>query len=290
MAATVHLIDASPYLFRAFFSLPHLEAPDGRPINAVRGFAQFLLRYAKEERPTHVAVCFDRSLTTSFRNDLYPGYKAGRELPPRDLEVQQLDCARVAAALGMATFSDERYEADDLIATLLAPLAAAGHPAVVVSPDKDLGQLVTDTVELFDFAKGVRYGPAEIEAKLGVRPAQVPDFLGLAGDSVDDIPGVRGVGAKTAAALLAAFDDLDALYADLDAVAELPIRGARSLAKKLEADRETAFLSRTLATLSLDAPAAATLEGLAWPGVDADAADPVFAELGIASLLNAVRA
>jgi 5'-3' exonuclease len=198
-AHTVHLIDASPYLFRAFFSVPaSVVDRSGRPANAVHGFASFLLRYLREERPTHVGAAFDQSLTTSFRNELYPGYKAGRELPPPDLEAQQRDCLEMARALGLVTWVDPRYEADDLIAAACASLRRGGHRVVVARSDKDLGQLVEDEVQLFDFARGLRYGPDEIVERLGVLPAQVPDLLGLAGDPVDDIPGVPGIGRKTA--------------------------------------------------------------------------------------------
>jgi 5'-3' exonuclease len=276
----VHLVDASPYIFRAFFSMPDLEAPDGSPVGAVHGFASFLIRYVREEEPTHLGVAYDESLTTSFRNDLYPDYKARRELPPPDLEAQQKWCQDVARAMGAATYVDRTYEADDLIGTLVHQLVRKGHQVVVVSSDKDLSQLVSDDVELFDFAKGARCGPRDVFEKLGVRPGQVADFLGLAGDAVDNIPGVRGVGSKTAAALLAECGDLDRLYADLDRVAELPIRGARTLGARLEAGRESAFLSRELATIATDAPVVARLDELRHRGADRAAAEELFARLG----------
>jgi 5'-3' exonuclease len=276
----VHLVDASPYIFRAFFSMPDLDAPDGSPVNAVHGFASFLIRYVREEQPTHLGIAYDESLTTSFRNDLYPEYKAQRELPPPDLEAQQKWCQDLARALGAATFVDPTFEADDLIGTLAHQLAAQGHDVVVVSSDKDLSQLVGERVELFDFAKGLRYGPDEVFAKFGVRPDQMADYLGLAGDSVDNIPGVRGVGAKTAVALLAEFGTLEALYAGLDRVAELPLRGARTLRAKLEPERDRAFLSRTLATIRTDAPPIARLEELEYRGAKRELVDALFTRLG----------
>jgi len=285
---TVHLIDASPYIFRAWFSLPDMEDPSGRPVSAVRGFADFLLRYLAEQAPTHVACAFDESLTTSFRNDLYPAYKAQRDLPPPELEEQLAGCQRVSRALGLASFADDRYEADDLIATLLAPLVEAGHGGVVVTSDKDLAQLVGPGVEMFDFAKDLRYGPEEVREKFGVTPEQIPDYLGRAGDAGDNIPGVRGGGAKTAAALLGAFKSLDELYDGLDRVADVEVRGARTLGAKLEAARDVAFLSRELATVAVDAPAAASLDELAWGGVP-DEAREVFEEYGLGRLLDRSR-
>ena len=279
---TVHLVDASPYVFRAYFALPDsITGPDGRPVNAVRGFADFLVRLVAEESPTHLGVAFDESLTTSFRNDFFPDYKAQRALPPPELEAQLEACREMAEALGAATYADERFEADDLIATLVAQLREAGHGAVVVSNDKDLAQLVSDDVAWLDFARGTRYTPAGVEEKFGVRPDQIADLLGLAGDSVDNIPGVKGVGKKTAVALLRALGNIEGIYELLDEVADLPIRGAGSVRTRLEADRENAFLSKRLATTSTDAPAPLDLEALRYTGPDVAALDPLLARLGL---------
>lgn len=278
--ATVYLIDASPYIFRAYFSLPEsIRTSEGRSVNAVYGFASFLLKLIDDESPTHLAAAFDGGLTTSFRNDLYPPYKAQRALPPPELEAQLDLCREVAGALGVATYIDDRYEADDIVATLCRQLVAAGHRAVVVSGDKDLVQLVGERVSFYDFARGERLGPAEVEAKFGVRPEQIADLLGLAGDSVDNIPGVKGVGKKTAVALLAEMRDLAAVYARLDEVADLPLRGAASLAKKLADEREMALLSRRLATVADDAPFTADLDELALAGADRAKVEPLFDRL-----------
>ncbi|MHC4816790.1 MAG: 5'-3' exonuclease [Planctomycetota bacterium] len=281
MKCVVHLVDASPYIFRAYFALPEsLTDPGGRPVNAVYGFKEFLLRLAATEQPTHVGVAFDESLTTSFRNEIYPAYKAQRDLPPAALEAQLKDCQEVAAALGAAVFVSERYEADDLIATLVHRLDAQGHGAVVVTSDKDLAQLVNARVTLLDFAKDTRYGPAEVEEKFGVRPDQIADLLALAGDTVDNIPGVKGIGRKTAVALLHAFGDLDGIYARLAEVEDLPLRGAASVQRKLTEQRNAAFLSRRLSLVALDAPAEADLEELRYTGADAALVGPLYERLG----------
>ena len=288
--ATVYLVDASPYIFRSFFSLPEtITDPTGRSVAAVYGFAGFLIRLLQEEAPTHLAIAFDGSLTTSFRNEIYPDYKANRELPTPELEAQLDDCRELAAAFGATTFIDRRFEADDLIATLCHGMVAAGHRVVVVSSDKDLGQLVGDRVTLFDFARGERLGTEEVQRKFGVRPRQIADFLGLAGDPVDNIPGIRGVGKKTAVALLSEFADLEALYEGLERVAELPLRGARSVAKRLEAGRQEAFLSRRLARLSRDAPATARVEDLALHGADRETVARLFGRLGFRGLIERVE-
>ncbi|HMB53106.1 MAG TPA: 5'-3' exonuclease H3TH domain-containing protein [Thermoanaerobaculia bacterium] len=285
---TACLVDASPYVFRAYFSLPSsIETPDGAPANAVYGFASFLMKLLAEEAPSHLAVAFDESLTTSFRNDLYPDYKAQRELPPAELEAQLAACREVAEALGAATFADDTYEADDLVATLVERLPATAR-GVVVSGDKDLAQLVGERVTLYDFAKGDRLGAAEVMAKFGVEPAQVADLLALQGDAVDNIPGVPGIGAKTAAALFAHFSDLDDLYARLGEVAGLPIRGAKSLAGKLEEHRDTAFLCRRLATVVRDVSIDASFDDLAWHGADRAAIEALFDRLGFGRIRDRV--
>jgi DNA polymerase I len=282
---TVHLIDASPYIFRSYFSVPATVVDRaGNPANAVHGFTTFLLRYLAEERPTHALVAFDRSLTTSFRNEIYPDYKAQRELPPPELEAQQRDCMAVAEAMGFPVAADERFEADDLIATALERCRRTGVDFVVVSSDKDLAQLVGEDAVLFDFAKDVRYDAAAVEAKFGVGPDRIVDLLALAGDAVDNIPGVRGIGPKTAVALLAALGSLEAIYANLDAVASLDMRGAAGVRRKLEAHRELAFLSRRLATVARDAPVKGSLAAFAIRPPDEGALDALFDRLGFGGL------
>jgi 5'-3' exonuclease len=285
----LHLVDASPYIFRAFFSLPSsLTDPEGRPINAVRGFVDMLARFIREERPEHLLVAFDGSLTTSFRNDVYPEYKANRDKPDEDLVAQLDRCQEVAAAMGAFCCIDDRYEADDLVATAKARFSSAVEETVVVTADKDLAQLVDERTWFLDFARGARLGPGDVVERFGVRPEQIRELLGLAGDSVDNIPGVRGVGPKTAVALLQEFADLEELYGDLDRVAGLTIRGARTLGKKLAEHREVAFLSRDLATCATDAPLDATLDRLAYRGADPGTLGPLLDRFGLSGRLDAV--
>jgi DNA polymerase-1 len=285
MPPTVHLIDASPYLFRAWFSLPRtIVDTEGKPANAVYGFATFVAKYIAEERLSHVAVAFDRHFNGSFRNDFYPPYKAHREASPPELEAQVDPSVDVVEALGATTFIDERYEADDIIATIIDRTSSAGAHYVIISPDKDLTQLVSDRVTLVDPARDLRFDPAAVEAKFGVRPDQMTDFLGLAGDAVDNIPGVRGIGPKTAADLLRRHGSLEGIYEQVAAMRHSAIRGQGSIAAKLEKDVANAGLSKRLATVSVDAPITVTLNALRYRGPDDERISTLFAHLGFNTL------
>lgn len=259
----VHLIDGSLYVFRAWHSMPdQFHDMDGHPVNAVHGFTRFLCELLERARPAHVAVAFDASLTSSFRNAIYPPYKANRELPPPDLERQFVLCREITQALGVVVLIDHQYEADDLIGSALWSLRAHGLRSVIVSADKDFGQLLGEHDEQWDYARNVRWGPAGVHEKLGVHPHQVADYLALCGDSVDNIPGVPGIGAKTAAALLAHFGSLDTLLERVEEVAYLRLRGAAVCAARLREHAETARMYLRLTRIALDAPVHSTLD--AW--------------------------
>ena len=251
----VHLVDGSLYVFRAWHSMPdEFHDTDGHPVNAVHGYTRFLCELLEKVKPEHLAVAFDASLTTSFRNAIYPAYKANRELPPPDLERQFVLCREVTQALGVPVLIDHTFEADDLIGSALWTLRAHGMRSVIVSADKDFGQLLGEFDEQWDYARNLRWGPAGVHERMGVHPHQVADYLALCGDAVDNIPGVPGVGAKTAAALLAHFGSLDALLDRVEEVPFLRIRGAASCAAKLREHAESARLYRRLTRIALDAP------------------------------------
>lgn len=285
--APVHLVDASVYIFRAWYSMPD-EFTDaaGRPTNAVYGFARFLCELLEETAASHVAVAFDESLTTSFRNDIYPDYKANREPAPPELERQFAWSKRVAAGLGLPVYAHDRYEADDLIATLATCWRQRGHPLRIISSDKDLAQLVAEADTWWDFARRRRLGRSELTVHFGVGPEQLADFLALTGDSVDNIPGVPGVGRKTAAALLNHFGTLNAIFDRLDEIPHLSFRGAKSLPRKLREHRGTAELARQLTGLCCDVDSI-----LADPAVARQAGNPaelevLLDELGFGPMLR----
>jgi 5'-3' exonuclease len=280
----LYLIDALPYVFRAYFAVREIASPQGYSVHAVYGFTAFLCQLLRQEPLTHIAVTFDESLTSSFRNTFFPAYKANRELPPPDLARQLTYCQAVARALGISVFVDQQYEADDLIGTLTHQATRAGTPVVIVSNDKDLMQLVNPTVTLYDFARRVRYDASGVMTSMGVRPEQIPDLLALQGDPVDNIPGVRGIGAKTAVALLQAFPSVEALYAHLDQVTTLPLRGASALRDRLAAEEHVALLSKRLATIAVQAPVSYDAEALRYRGAIAPEVTRLFAELGFQRL------
>ncbi len=277
----IYLIDASPYIFRAYFSIPSsIRTPEGAPANAVYGYTAFLLDLLKREHPSHLAVAFDGSLTTSFRNEIYPAYKAQRELPPAELEAQLDACWEVTKALGIAAHIDDRFEADDIIGTLIAKLAKHDGKFIVVSGDKDLAQLVNKRVTLWDFAKDRRFDEKAVKQHFGVRPNQIIDLLALMGDAVDNIPGVKGIGGKTAVALLEKFASIEDIFEKLERVEKMAVRGAAAIRAKLEQGQEHAFLSKNLATISTKAPVKASLRTLQYNGADRQQVEALFDQLG----------
>lgn len=250
-----YLIDASVYVFRAYYSMPDdMLDQEGNPVNALYGFCRFLGDFVEQVRPEHIAVAFDESLSTSFRNDIYPEYKANREPAPEELKRQFGQCRRYVRALGIVECGHERYEADDFIGTLVDRGRRQGLPSTIVSRDKDLTQLLTREDCFWDFAGKGKIPYDKVPEVFGVWPEQIADFLALAGDSVDNIPGVPGVGKKTAAALLSHFGSLDEIYANLDRVHEVEVRGAKTLGAKLETHRDAAEIARQLTGIALDAP------------------------------------
>jgi DNA polymerase I len=259
----VHLIDGSLYVFRAWHSMPdEFFDVNQNPINAVHGYTRFLCELLERVQPDHIAVAFDASLTSSFRNSIYPAYKANRELPPPDLERQFVLCREITEALGIHVMIDHSFEADDLIGSTVWSLRASGMRSVIVSADKDFGQLLGEHDEQWDYARNTRWGPAGVHERLGVHPHQVADYLALCGDAVDNIPGVPGIGAKTASALLAHFGSLDVLLERIDEVGYLRLRGAATCAARLREHAEAARMYRRLTRIALDAPCATSFEPL----------------------------
>jgi 5'-3' exonuclease len=251
----LYLVDASVFIFRAWFSIPvDVSDRDGNPVNAVLGFARFLGELLEKESPRHIAVAFDESLEQGFRNEIYPAYKANREPAPLELKRQFALCREVCSALGVPQYGSSRYEADDIIGTLATRARAAGLPVTIVSRDKDLTQLLSSVDTYWDAVADVRYRYDDIAERFGVVPERMADFLALMGDAVDNIPGVPGVGRKTAQTLLKHFDTLDGVLENIEQVARLKFRNATFVAESLREHRSIAILSRRLTAIACDMP------------------------------------
>lgn len=288
------VLDGTALLFRAYYGASHaFVAPDGTEVGGVLGMCHTVQRMIRWEKPERVAVVFDAGQKT-FRNELDPRYKAHRGAPPPDLKPQFELCREAIRHLGLPCWTRPGFEADDLMATLARMAREAALDCRLMSVDKDLCQLVVDdapAVVVEDPHGGRVYDAAGVQKRMGVRPDQVVDYMAIVGDSSDNIPGVRGVGPKTARALMEAFGDLDTLYDSLDRVCEVEVRGARTLAKKLEAGRDEAMLARDLVTLDdavdlgIDDLHAATT----WTGPLGEEADAFFDSLGFLGPLRGMR-
>jgi 5'-3' exonuclease len=288
----LHLVDATFELFRAYYSRPPRRAPDGRPVNAVQGLVDSMLSLLREPDVTHIGAATDYVIE-SWRNDLYPGYKSSAGIDP-DLLAQFRDAERALEALGIPVWAMVEDEADDAIATAVERFAADPRveQVVICSVDKDLAQLVdSDRIVLRDRMRRVTYDEAGVVEKFGVAPGSIPDYLALVGDSSDGYPGLPGWGSKSAAAVLAKFDHIDAIPPSvLDW--ELDLRNASRLAATLQAQRPAAALYRTLATLNRDSEIATitpSLDDLEWHGVRRDAFIALCDELGFDTVRERVH-
>ena len=281
------LVDASVYVFRAYYSMPpDMADRAGNPTHATFGFARFLGDLIERAQPQYLAVAFDESLTSSFRNRLYPPYKANRDPAPADLLWQFARCREFCEFAGVRHFSSNEFEADDIIGTLATRARAAGLPVTVVTRDKDMAQLVRAGDVYWDYAANERFRYQDIEERFGCAPERFVDYLALTGDSVDNIPGVPGIGKKTAAELLRAFESLDHLYENLERVPLLKLRGASSVAAKLREHREAAYLAQRLTRITIDMPFSESLEDLRPRAPDADGLQGFLDRQGFGGLLR----
>lgn len=260
--APLVLVDGSSYLYRAFHALPPLTTSKGLPTGAVKGVLNMLKSLRKQYPGSPFAVVFDAKGGT-FRDDMYAEYKANRPSMPDDMRVQIEPLHQSVIALGFPLLCVEGVEADDVIGTLARSSAAADRPVVISTGDKDMAQLVDGHITLVNTMTGSAMDIEGVKEKFGVAPEQIIDYLALMGDSSDNIPGVPGIGPKTASGLLVGVNGgIKELYEQLDIVPTLPIRGAKTLPAKLEEHRESAFLSYQLATIKCDVPLDVGLDDL----------------------------
>lgn len=246
----LYLVDASIYVFRSWFALSDTVCDThGQPANAVYGFCDFALKLLDQVKPEHIVFAFDESLDTSYRNQIYPSYKANREPAPEELKVQFTYCREFLAATGLAEIASGYYEADDLIGTLAQRAHEQGQSVVIVSRDKDLTQLLEGDDIWWDYGQNLRLGCQDVLNKFGVLPEQIPDMLAITGDAVDNIPGVPGIGPKTAAKLIHHFGSVDRLLAEIGHIPKLNIRGAHRIEGLMREYTETIKMSRQLTTI-----------------------------------------
>jgi 5'-3' exonuclease len=283
----IFLVDASVYVFRAYHSQPiHGVDEDGNPMHAVFGFARFLGDLIERVQPRYMAVAFDRRLASSYRNRIYPLYKANREPAPADLALQFDRCRELCGHLGVPTFVDPEFEADDIIGTLSCLMRAAGVRSAFITRDKDLAQLVRDGDLYWDFGARGQFGYHDIERHFGVAPERFADYLALTGDCSDNIPGVPGVGPKTAAALMRRFSCLDELYGNLGRLAALGVRGGSALAERLRAHRDSVYLARRLTGIVCDMPLGLTPTDLRLKAPDLAALSGLYDRVGFGPFLR----
>ena len=263
------LVDGSSYLYRAFHALPPLTTSSGQPTGAVRGVAAMLRKLIKDYDPQYMAVIFDAKGKT-FRDELFEQYKSNRPPMPDDLREQVQPLHDLIRAMGLPLIIEDGVEADDVIGTYARIFGGQGKPVLISTGDKDMAQLVTEQVTLINTMNDALYDIDGVKKKFGVGPELIIDFLALMGDKVDNIPGVPGVGEKTALGLLQGLGSLEDIYANLDKVAELSFRGAKTMGKKLEDNKEMAFLSYQLATIKLDCEVSEDLDDLKLQAPDAE--------------------
>lgn len=293
------LIDGHSVLFRAYYAIPFLTSPAGEQVNAVYGFASTLLSVIEELEPTHIAVAFDSRGPTK-RKEEFDAYKAQRKEPPEELIAQIEPTKEVVAALNVPSFAVQGYEADDLIGTIATQASSKvkgrGVEVVIVTGDKDLLQLVDDGSTSSPQGKVKVYIPGRLKKpsvmfdeervveELGLEREQVPDMKGLAGDSSDNIPGVKGIGPKTAVKLLRKLGTVEEVYKALDG-GKLEEMVGKAVVNKLTKGREMAELSKRLATIMTDAPIKFDLEACLVSSYDKDETAKMFEKLGFKSLM-----
>jgi DNA polymerase-1 len=287
MSQPVYVIDAMNYIFRAFHGLPDtFAAPSGMRTNAVLGYLRTLLRIIKERKPPYMCAAFEEG--DSFRTAVFSGYKANRKEMPANLAPQIAWCRKITEAVGVSCVEAEDYEADDVIGTIAVRMSAWGHPAVIVTGDKDMSQLVCDDIRIYDMARNVWLDEAGVRERFGVAPCQIPDLLALHGDSVDNIPGVAGVGDKTARQILSVCRSVEDIVSSPQLLAKVKFRGQADILKRIIENMESVRISRRLATICREAPVNVTPERLRYRRGDSKLLGRLCNQLGFRQVLDEI--
>lgn len=277
------LLDGNSLAYRAFFALPLLTNDQGIHTNAVYGFTMMLQNILDEEQPTHMLVAWDAGKTT-FRHETFTEYKGGRQKTPPELSEQFPYIRKLLEAYNIPQYELDSYEADDIIGTLSHQANDVGNEVIIISGDKDLTQLATDHTTVYITRKGItdmeKYTPAHVQEKYGIQPKQIIDMKGLMGDTSDNIPGVPGVGEKTALKLLIEYGSVENVYASLDQIT------AKKLKENLTANEEQAYMSKQLATIEVAAPLTVSIDELTYNGPNLEKVTSIYQELKFKTLLD----
>jgi len=271
------LVDGSSYLFRAFHGLPPLTNSKGQDTGAIYGVVNMLKSLIRQYNPTHMAVIFDAKGKT-FRDDIYEEYKANRPPMPEELRSQIAPLHTIIKAMGLPVIVESGVEADDVIGTLACRATEHGIDTLISTGDKDMAQLVNENVTLINTMTNQIMDIEGVNTKFGIPPELVIDFLALKGDKVDNIPGVPGVGDKSAQALLNGIGGISAIYDNLDKIADLSFRGSKTMATKMQEYEEQARLSYTLATIAIDLDLQYKIDELCPTSPDNETLQSMFAE------------
>ena len=251
---TAYLIDSSIYIFRSWYTLPDtIQDAEGNPLNALYGFSDFVFKLLVEVKPKFIFFAFDGSLKSSYRNEIFPEYKANRESAPDELKKQFLLCRDFVEFMGLPHLSSETYEADDIIGTLSSRLKKKGFVIRILTADKDLTQLIEKGDIWWDYSRDRKLTTHGVKKEFGVYPYQIADLLAIAGDPVDNIPGVPGIGLKTAVKLLNRFETAENILNNIEKISKMKMRGSQRVEKLIHEHKENIVLSKKLTLIETKA-------------------------------------
>jgi len=284
MSKRAYLIDSSIYIFRAWHVFDDAIADiHGNPTNAVYGFTEFLYQLFQQKQPEYIACAFDAHQTNSYRREIYPEYKANRPPAPDELVTQFRYCREFCRAMGVPEFGSDRFEADDIIGTLAARLRKEGFDITIISADKDLTQLVLGERDAWwDFARGNVLNHKGVEKQFGVKPEKIADMLALAGDKVDNIPGIPGVGYKMASNLLQKYQGIDDILNNIENISKMKFRGSARIQNLVEEHRDLLPTNKRLTEIVTDAVFDDHDKHIRWQGIpDEDVFHELFDQLNV---------
>lgn len=278
-----YLIDSSIYIFRAWHVFDEsITDAEGNPTNAVYGFTEFLYQIIQQKNPQYIACAFDAHQTDSYRREIFPEYKANRPPAPEELIAQFKYCREFCRAIGIAEFGSNRYEADDIIGTLATRLRNEGYDITIVTADKDLTQLILGEKDAWwDFARGNILNDKGVEKKFGVKSEQIADMLALAGDKVDNIPGIPGVGYKMAANILQKYKTVESILENIENISKMKFRGSARIQNLVDEHQHLLPMNKKLTTIVTDAIFDNHNDDIRWNGINEDALHEICDQLDV---------